>query len=388
MRQETRVGLSPRRRNRRTKTPRRTSRASWWGVRATDDRGHDTGRPDRSDGRVGGVRNRRVRSGGAGDESTARTARRSRDRATTAPRLRCAGVTRGGRRSPLQPQLPVVLADSPASNVISECSLHERRGDDYVGARTWRQATGAGAFEPSSTPDYACADPPRYRWPWPPCRLPRFARRWNPRATTSTRLYRPYRMSSRRPCRSIPLPLTDANSRIRASSSESNGATSFEPSTSSTKWRSKATCHLRPASSSSTRLRRPLPSIWRRSQRRNHHLIWEASTEPDLAGYLVLRGEAPGETLQPLTPEVIQETTYRDTAVTAGVSYVYAVVAVDTATSPNTSAPSNRVQETPRWTGSRMITRLYRVEREGETTATSLSGRQSGGSPRATHSTR
>jgi hypothetical protein len=78
------------------------------------------------------------------------------------------------------------------------------------------------------------------------------------------------------------------------------------------------------------------------------NLIWDANTEPDLAGYRVLRGEAPGDTLQPLTPEPIKETRYQDRAITAGVIYVYAIVAVDRATPPNTSAPSNRVQETAR----------------------------------------
>ncbi|HVC18607.1 MAG TPA: hypothetical protein VNE16_00910 [Vicinamibacterales bacterium] len=77
-------------------------------------------------------------------------------------------------------------------------------------------------------------------------------------------------------------------------------------------------------------------------------LIWEANTETDLAGYLVLRAEAPGGTLEPITPAPIHDTTYRDTTVKPGVRYVYAVVAVDTATPPNRSALSNTVEETAR----------------------------------------
>ena len=76
-------------------------------------------------------------------------------------------------------------------------------------------------------------------------------------------------------------------------------------------------------------------------------LIWEANAEADLAGYLVLRDEAPGDTLQPLMTAPLGETTYRDTAGLAGVTYVYAVVALDTAVPPNVSEPSNRVSETP-----------------------------------------
>ena len=75
-------------------------------------------------------------------------------------------------------------------------------------------------------------------------------------------------------------------------------------------------------------------------------LIWNASSDADLAGYLVLRGEAPGDTLQPLTPAPIKETTFRDTSVKAGTRYVYVVVAVDTA--GNRSVPSNRVEEAAR----------------------------------------
>ena len=75
-------------------------------------------------------------------------------------------------------------------------------------------------------------------------------------------------------------------------------------------------------------------------------LIWEPSNDADLAGYLVLRGEAPGEKLQALTAGPIADTTYRDTTVKSGVAYVYAVVAVDKAN--NISAQSNRVPERAR----------------------------------------
>jgi hypothetical protein len=77
-------------------------------------------------------------------------------------------------------------------------------------------------------------------------------------------------------------------------------------------------------------------------------LIWDANTEADVAGYVVLRGDAGGGELQPLTPKPIRETSYRDTTVAAGSRYVYAVVAVDGATPPNTSEPSARVEETAR----------------------------------------
>lgn len=77
-------------------------------------------------------------------------------------------------------------------------------------------------------------------------------------------------------------------------------------------------------------------------------LSWDANKEADLAGYLVLRGEAPGDTLQALTPAPIRETTYRDTTVKPGVRYVYAIVAVDAAKPPNTSPQSARYEEIAR----------------------------------------
>jgi hypothetical protein len=78
-------------------------------------------------------------------------------------------------------------------------------------------------------------------------------------------------------------------------------------------------------------------------------LIWEPNGEPDLDGYLVLRGEATDATLEPLTPAPVAEPRFRDTHVTAGKKYVYAVVAVDAHLPvPNISAESNRVEETAR----------------------------------------
>jgi hypothetical protein len=78
-------------------------------------------------------------------------------------------------------------------------------------------------------------------------------------------------------------------------------------------------------------------------------LIWEPNAEPDVAGYMVLRGEAGDATLHPLTPEPVAEPRYRDTHVTAGKKYMYAVVAVDSRLPfANVSVESNRVEETAR----------------------------------------
>ncbi|HUF47946.1 MAG TPA: hypothetical protein VMM93_09020, partial [Vicinamibacterales bacterium] len=71
-------------------------------------------------------------------------------------------------------------------------------------------------------------------------------------------------------------------------------------------------------------------------------LTWRAVEAADLSGYLVLRGDGAGETLQPLTPLPIEVRTYRDETVRAGETYTYAIVAVDRSTPANRSAESNR----------------------------------------------
>jgi hypothetical protein len=75
-------------------------------------------------------------------------------------------------------------------------------------------------------------------------------------------------------------------------------------------------------------------------------LVWDAGTEPDIAGYMVLRGDSPGDTLRPLTPSPIRESTYRDATVTPGARYFYAITAVDR--SGNASPRSAPVEGTAR----------------------------------------
>ena len=78
-------------------------------------------------------------------------------------------------------------------------------------------------------------------------------------------------------------------------------------------------------------------------------LVWEANSERDLQGYLVLRGEEGSEMLMRITNEVVKETRYTDQNVRSGVRYVYAVVAVDSQSpQPNVSAESERVEVTAR----------------------------------------
>jgi hypothetical protein len=75
-------------------------------------------------------------------------------------------------------------------------------------------------------------------------------------------------------------------------------------------------------------------------------LSWDANTEEDLAGYIVLRGESPDEKLQALMDEPVRDANYRDTAVKPGVAYVYRLLALDKA--KNASAQSEPARVTAR----------------------------------------
>jgi hypothetical protein len=74
-------------------------------------------------------------------------------------------------------------------------------------------------------------------------------------------------------------------------------------------------------------------------------LIWNASPEQDIAGYLVLRAIAPATTPVAVTPAPVTETTFRDT-VAAGDRVTYAVQAVDQA--GNVSPMSAPIEEIAR----------------------------------------
>ena len=77
-------------------------------------------------------------------------------------------------------------------------------------------------------------------------------------------------------------------------------------------------------------------------------LTWTGNTEDDVVGYVVLRGSASGETLDPLVTEPVTATNFRDTSVEVGERYAYAVQAIDNAAPPNMSTPSLRVVEQAR----------------------------------------
>jgi hypothetical protein len=78
-------------------------------------------------------------------------------------------------------------------------------------------------------------------------------------------------------------------------------------------------------------------------------LVWEASTAPDVRGYIVLRGEESIDVLTPITDEAVPEPRFTDRNVRPGVRYVYAVKAIDSRLPvPNQSAESERVEVTAR----------------------------------------
>ena len=77
-------------------------------------------------------------------------------------------------------------------------------------------------------------------------------------------------------------------------------------------------------------------------------LTWTAPASADVAGYVILRGEGASDTLQRLTTAPVTATQYRDETVKSGVTYTYAVLAIDRATPPNESRPSNRDTVTAR----------------------------------------
>jgi hypothetical protein len=72
-------------------------------------------------------------------------------------------------------------------------------------------------------------------------------------------------------------------------------------------------------------------------------LIWAPVTSADLAGYNVYRSEANGETIK-LNSALVKAPAYRDSAVTPGSTYTYAVSAVDAR--GNESARSDKAGET------------------------------------------
>jgi hypothetical protein len=73
-------------------------------------------------------------------------------------------------------------------------------------------------------------------------------------------------------------------------------------------------------------------------------LGWAPSTTPDIVGYLILRGDVSGGPYTQLTPASISATEFTDTAVVAGHTYFYVVVAVDS--TGQLSPPSNEAAVT------------------------------------------
>ena len=75
------------------------------------------------------------------------------------------------------------------------------------------------------------------------------------------------------------------------------------------------------------------------------NLIWDANSEPDLAGYIVLRATGAGQPMVRITDDPIADASFFD-SVQRGLRFVYAVEAIDKA--GNISRPSASVEETAR----------------------------------------
>ncbi|MEM7354913.1 MAG: endonuclease, partial [Acidobacteriota bacterium] len=74
-------------------------------------------------------------------------------------------------------------------------------------------------------------------------------------------------------------------------------------------------------------------------------LMWNANSEPDLAGYHVYRATSAGGPYSRITGTLITNAFFTDSGVTGGTTYFYVVRAVDT--SLNESSSSNEVSATP-----------------------------------------
>lgn len=70
------------------------------------------------------------------------------------------------------------------------------------------------------------------------------------------------------------------------------------------------------------------------------NLLWDASPEKDIAGYIVLRAPASGQDFTAVTPSPVRETSFID-KVPAGTPFIYAIQAVDANGNRSPSSPAS-----------------------------------------------
>ena len=70
------------------------------------------------------------------------------------------------------------------------------------------------------------------------------------------------------------------------------------------------------------------------------NLMWDASPEKDVAGYVVLRAPASGQDFTPVTPGPVRETSFID-KVQAGTPFIYAIQAVDASGNRSAASPAS-----------------------------------------------